>query len=70
MLTNKIKFLAIVAMISALTVLVGGIILARSGFENLVYAYLAASIFLGGTSTIYANKVVKNAGSILFSRLM
>ena len=70
MLTNKIKFLAVVAMISALIVLVGGILFARYGFENLVFAYLIASVFLGVTSTIYANKVVKKAGSILFSRLM
>ena len=70
MLTNKIKFLAVVAMISASIVMVGGIIFARSGFENLVFAYLIASVFLGVVSTIYANKVAKNAGSILFSRLM
>ncbi len=70
MLTNKIKFLAIIAMISASIVIVGGVIFARYGFENLVFAYLGASIFLGMISTIYANNVVKNAASILFSRLM
>lgn len=70
MLTNKIKFLAIVVMISASIVMVGGVLSARSGFENLVFAYLTASIFLGVISTIYANKIIKNAGSILFSRLM
>jgi len=70
MLTNKIKFLAIIAVISASIVMVGGIVFARYGFENLVFAYLGASIFLGVTSTIYAHKVVKNAASILFSRLM
>ncbi len=70
MLTNKIKFLAIVTMISALIVVVGGIIFAQYGFENLVFAYLIASVFLGVTSTIYARKVIKNAGSILFSRMM
>ncbi|MDC8451491.1 MAG: hypothetical protein LV477_01125 [Candidatus Nitrosotalea sp.] len=70
MLTNKIKLLAIIVMISASIVITGGMMLASSGFENLVYAYLGATIFAGMISTIYANKVMKNASSIIFARLM
>lgn len=70
MLTNKIKLLAFIVMISASIVITGGMMLASSGFENLVYAYLGATIFAGMISTIYANKVMKNASSIIFARLM
>ncbi len=70
MLTNKIKLLAITVMISASIVITGGMMLAGSGFENLVYAYLGATIFAGMISTIHANKTVKNASSIIFARLM
>jgi hypothetical protein len=70
MFTNKIKSLAIIVMISASIVLTMGIWLASSGFENLVLAYLGASIFAGIISTIYANKVMKYASSIIFSRMI
>ena len=70
MFTNKIKLLAIIVMIPSLIVIMGGVLLASSGFENLIFAYLGATIFAGLISTIYANKVVKNASSILFARLM
>lgn len=70
MLTNKIKLLAILVMISASIVITGGMLLASSGFENLVFAYLGATIFAGAMSSFYANKVMKNASSIIFARLI
>ncbi len=70
MLTNKIKSLAIIVIISASMVVTGGMLLVSSGFENLVLAYLGASIFVSIISTIYAHKVMKNAGSIIFARLI
>jgi hypothetical protein len=70
MLTNKIKLLAFIVMISASIVIACGVMFVSSGFENLVYGYLGATIFAGLVSTIYANKVVKNASSIIFARLM
>jgi hypothetical protein len=70
MLTNKIKSLAIIVVISASIVITMGICTASSGFENLIFAYLTASIFGGITSTIYANKVMKHASSIIFSRMI
>jgi hypothetical protein len=36
----------------------------------LVFAYLAASIFVGAISTIYTNKIMKKAASIMFARMM
>ena len=47
MFTNKIKSLAIIVMTSASIVLTMGVLLAGSGFENLVFAYLQSSIFAG-----------------------
>jgi hypothetical protein len=65
---NKIKPLAIISIISASIVATGGVLLAPSGFQNLVLAYLAASVFLAITSTIYTNKVMKNSASIMFAK--
>ena len=70
MFTNKIKLLAILMMMSSSIVIVGGILVANSGFENLVFAYLGATIFAALVSTIYANKTIKNASSIIFARLI
>ena len=70
MLTNKIKSLAILVIISASIVVFGGMLLVSSGFANLVFAYLGASIFVSIASTIYAHRVMKNAGSIIFARLI
>ncbi len=70
MLTNKIKSLAIIVIISASIVVFGGMLLVPSGFTNLIFAYLAATVFLSIVSTIHARKVMKNAGSIIFARLI
>ena len=70
MLINKVKQLAIISIISATMVAIGGAFLAQSGFQNLVFAYLTASVFLGIISTIYTNKMMKNATSIMFSKFI
>ena len=70
MLTNKVKLIAIIFMIAASMVVMGGIFLVHSGLQNLAFAYLAASVFAGITSTIYTNKIIKNAASIIFARLI
>jgi hypothetical protein len=70
MLLNKIKLLAIMFMISASIVVIGGIFLGHSSFQNLVFAYLTATVFVGITSTIYTNKIMKNAVNIMFARMM
>jgi len=70
MYTNKIKSLAIIVIISSSIVIAGGLLLVQYGFENLVFAYLAASIFASVVSTIYAHRVMKHADSIIFARLI
>ena len=70
MLLNKAKHLAIISIISTIIVSSLGIILGQKGFENIVFAYLASSIFGGVVSTIYTRKIMKNSSSILFARFV
>ncbi len=70
MLLNKTKHLAIISMISTITVSFLGIILGQKGFANIVFAYLASSIFGGVVSTIYVRKIMKHSSSILFARFV
>jgi hypothetical protein len=65
---GKAKALAQVAMVSALIVAVGGILLAQHGFENAVIAYLAATVFAGMASTVVMRIAIRKAGSLLFAR--
>ncbi len=65
---GRVKTLAIVSIVSAIIVVAGGVFLARSGFENIVFAYLASTVVAATSSTIYMSKILRNAGSRLFSR--
>lgn len=67
-LLNKTKQLVCLVSISAAIVIVGGLILGKSGFENIVVAYLISAMFSFIVSTVYVNKSMKNAGNIFFSR--
>ena len=67
-LLNKTKQLVYLVSISASIVIVGGVILGRSGFENIIVAYLVSAIFSFIVSTVYVNKSMKNAGNVFFSR--
>jgi hypothetical protein len=65
---GRAKALATVALASALVVSIGGIVLAQSGFENIVMAYLAATIIAAIASTVIMQRTIKQAGSWLFAR--
>ncbi len=65
---GRAKALATVALASALVVSIGGIVLAQSGFENIVIAYLAATIIAAIASTAIMRRTIKQAGSWLFAR--
>jgi len=65
---GKAKALAQVAVVAALIVIVGGVILAQNGFENAVIAYLAATVFAGLASTVIMRVAIRKAGSLLFAR--
>lgn len=65
---GKVKVLAQIALSAALIVIVGGIFLAQSGFENAVIAYLAATLFAGTLSTVVMRGAIRKACSLLFAR--
>lgn len=65
---NKTKFLLIVVMMSLVIVLTYGILSDHRELQNLTLGYLAASLFAAITSTIYTNKTLKRAASIIFAR--
>jgi len=65
---GRAKALAMVSLASALVILIGGIILAQSGFENIVIAYLVATILAAIASTAVMARTIKHAGSWLFAR--
>lgn len=65
---NKTKFLLIVLMVSSTIVLTYGILSDHRELQNLTLGYLVASLFAAITSTIYINKTLKRAASIIFAR--
>ncbi len=67
-LLNKTKQMVYLVSISAAIVIVGGLILGKSGFENIVVAYLISAVFSFVVSAVYVNKSLKNAGNVFFSR--
>lgn len=68
MLLNRVKPLAIMTMISAIVVSVGGIVLGKFGLEYIALSYLASAALLAICSTFYVKKIFKNAPSIFFAR--
>ena len=65
---NRAKILAIITIIAVILVVTLGIILAQSGFENIVKAYLVSTITGMVISTLYVAKIMRKAGSRFFSR--
>ena len=65
---NRTKIMALIVIAGTSIVVIAGTILAQSGFENIVFAYLGATIMAAITSTLYARKIVKNAGTMFFSK--
>lgn len=65
---NKIKTIAVIVIAGTSIIAIAGPILAQSGFENIIFAYLGATIMAAITSTFYAQKILKKAGTIFFSK--
>jgi hypothetical protein len=65
---GRVKALAFVSLASALVVVAGGTILAHSGFENIVLAYVAATAVAATASSAVMVETMKKAGSRLFAR--
>ncbi|MDC8437829.1 MAG: hypothetical protein LV468_02370, partial [Candidatus Nitrosotenuis sp.] len=65
---NKTKHVIYIVAASSAIVIIGGVALGESGFENIIIAYMASAVFAFVVSSIYVRKIIKNAGSIFFSR--
>ncbi len=65
---NKMTGLAMIAMVGALVVLIGGALLAPTGFQNLELAYIAAAATVACVSTVYVLSNLGRAASIFFAR--
>ena len=70
MALDKRKSIAIIAMVSAFIVIAGGIVLGRSGIENIALAYLMSSITAAIISTVYVLQIFKHVGSIWHARFV
>jgi len=70
MMLDKRKSIAIIAMVSAFIVIAGGIMLGRSGIENITLAYLASSITAAILSILYILKIFKHIGSMWHARFV
>jgi hypothetical protein len=69
-LLKRVKTLATIAIIATLIVILGGVVLAHSGFENIVFSYLASTMMAAITSVLFVLKDIKYGGSILFARFV
>ena len=65
---NRIKITAAIAMAGTSIIVITGPILAQSGFENIVFSYLGATVVTAIISTFYTRKIMKNAGTMFFSK--
>jgi hypothetical protein len=65
---NRAKILAIITIVAVILVVTLGIILAQSGFENIVKAYLVSTTTGMVISALYVAKIMRKAGSKFFSR--
>lgn len=68
MLLNRVKPIAIMTIVSAIVVSVGGIVFGRFGLEYITLSYLASAALSALCSTLYVKKIFKNAPSIFFAR--
>ncbi len=65
---NRIKALAIIAILATAILGLGGFALAQRGFENIVYAYLTSALVSALLSSVYMMRIIKSASSIFFVR--
>ena len=55
---------------SSIILAIGGFGLGQTGFENISYAYLAATVFATIVSTVYVIPMLKNSMTLLFSKFV
>jgi hypothetical protein len=67
---NRMTGLALIATVGAVVVIVGGLMLAPAGFQNLELAYFAATATIAIVSTIYVAANMHRAASMFFARYL
>ncbi len=70
MFMNRVKPCVVISIMSAIIVAGGGFLLVHWGVENIVFSYMASTIVAAVTSTLFARRIAKNAGNILFARFV
>lgn len=67
---NKINLIVVIAVLASAIIGFGGFFLGQFGFENIIFSYLASAIFATIISSIILRKLMKNPGSLVFSRFV
>ncbi|MDA4134411.1 MAG: hypothetical protein OK441_02455 [Thaumarchaeota archaeon] len=67
---SRIKSLVVIACVGVTVLVLGGVLLARSGFQDIVYAYFAAAALTAILSSLEVSDVLKSPGRTFFSRYM
>lgn len=65
---NRMKPFAVLAVLATAVLGLAGFALGRTGFENIVYAYLAAALLAATLGSVYVIRLLRNASSIFFAR--
>ncbi|MGA2665796.1 MAG: hypothetical protein ABSF83_12730 [Nitrososphaerales archaeon] len=65
---NKVRSLAIISVTGAWLVIVGGSLLAQSGFQEIIFAYLVAAATVATLSSLHVRKDLEHAASLFFSK--
>lgn len=67
---NRIKSLVVIAVMGVVVLIFGGVLLAHSGFQEIVFAYLAAAAVTAVLSSLEVLDVLKSPGRSYFSRYL
>jgi hypothetical protein len=70
MLFNRMRTMALITMVSALILVGLGLIFANLGFQNIIFAYLSATLIAAFLSTAYTFSLMKRPSSLFFARYM
>ena len=68
MLLNRARALAAIALVCALILGLGGILLGRLGFQEIIFAYLSSCVAAACLSSLETKRLMKRPGSLFLSR--
>ena len=65
---NKVRLLASISVVGATFIVVGGVLLAQFGFQEIIFAYLGMAGTVAILSSLYIREDLKHAASLFFSK--